>query len=177
MSLIYSVDLHEDPCDHNLEEVISGPYLWIIFDHASLLHYGWSRLWQPPASIFIPLDSPVTAIIDITDFYFLTCCFSHHTHACSHFHSSQTVQMYMFLDRPIISTTLLVGILNLAFCSRRYMFIHHLFPFLPSLEFPYPDLIDTTYVSSSVCGHFFFSGFDIIEWPGACHCMVLGDGQ
>ncbi len=100
VSLVYSVDPHEDPCDHNLEEIISGPYMWIIFDHASLLHYGWSRLWQSTTSIFIPLDSPVTATIDITDFYFLTCCFSHHTLACPHFHSLQTVQMDMFLDRP-----------------------------------------------------------------------------
>lgn len=100
VSLIHSVDLHEDPCHRNLEEIISGPYLEIILDHASLRHYGWSRLWQSTASIFIPLDSPVTATIYITDFYFLTCCFSHHPHACSHFHSSQTVQLDTFLDRP-----------------------------------------------------------------------------
>lgn len=121
-SLIYSADLRKDQCDHNVGEVISGPYLWIIFDLAFVLHCyagkisGWSHLWQSTASIFILLDSPDTATIDFIDVYFITFFF---LIILIHVLISTHRKLYRWtcssIDRSFISTTMLVGFLNRAF--------------------------------------------------------------
>lgn len=139
--------------------------------------YGWSRLWQSTASIFILLDSPDPATVDSIDFYFSPCFLRIiliHALLLNYYH-----KLYRWTDSSIIHIDNdYAGSLPKPGIVSSTLRFHQSSVFFSVLEFSYPDfffLIRHTFPLRVVI-HFSFSGFGVLERTGAC-CIVLGGGQ